>query len=126
MDEMFWEKSPVRRPSKEPPREQLDAFAQLGAGDHEAEIRLLIPIAQKLAAQAGETGVTIADVREEAVKRGILPPLGEGRSLSYLGSLCKRAGLVASKQPPRRSHVEGSHANRHTVWVLPAVARSAA
>lgn len=115
----YYEKSrPSRRPS-EPSRGQLDAFAESSESDHAAELSLLIPLAQQLAREAGRRGITIADVREEAARRGILPPLGEGRSLSYLGSLGKRAGLVTTGLT-RRSHIEGANANRNSVWVAPA------
>lgn len=96
-----------------------EQFAEQAASEHEDEIQKLIPIAQRLAAAAGDEGTTVADVRSEAVKLGILPPLGEGRSLSYLGALMRRAGLRATNKT-RRSHVEGSHQNRHVCWTLPA------
>ena len=115
MDPYLYENRPPR-PSKEPPREQLDAFAQIGASEHETEIQLLIPIAQRLARESGAEGCTVADVREEAARRGLIPPLGKGRSLSYLGALMKRAGLVATDRT-RRSHIEGSNGNRGTVWI---------
>lgn len=98
-----------------------ERYAEQAASEHEEEIRKLIPIAQRLAAELGPEGVTVADVRAEAVKLGLIPPLGEGRSLSYLGALCRRAGLVATNRT-RRSHVEGSHQNRHVCWTLPAYA----
>ena len=108
---------PRRRPP-EPSREQLGLWSESASSEHEHELQLLIPIAQKLAAAAGREGVTVADVREEAARRGLIPPLGEGRSLSYLGALMKRAGLIATDRT-RRSHIEGSNGNRQTVHILP-------
>lgn len=116
---------PKARHKRGPAPAELDLFASAAAAEHEPEIGLLIPIAQRLAAEAGREGVTVADVREEASRRGILPPLGEGRSLSYLGALCRKAGLVATGRS-RRSHIEGSNANRHTVWVAREFAEAAA
>lgn len=115
MDEILFNHAPRRRPPS-PPREQLGLWAESGTGEHETEITLLIPIAQRLAREAGAQGVTVADVREEAARKGLIPPLGKGRSLSYLGALMKRAGLVATDQT-RRSHIEGSNGNRGTVWI---------
>lgn len=106
-------------------RHDTEKWAESGAAEHEAEIHLLIPIAQRLARGAGASGVTVTDVREEAVKRGLIPALGEGRSLSYLGALGKKAGLVATDRV-RRSHIEGTHGNRQTVWVAPEFAERVA
>lgn len=106
-------------------RHDTEKWAESGAAEHEAEIQLLIPIAQRLAREAGAEGVTVADVREVALKQWIIPPLGEGRSLSYLGALMKRAGLVATDRV-RRSHIEGSHGNRNTVFVAPEYAERVA
>jgi hypothetical protein len=57
--------------------------------------------------------VTIDDVRREA---GLLE--GRGRSLSFLGAVCKAAGLV-----PRgryvRSELAISHGNLRQTWRLP-------
>lgn len=110
----------TRKPSRpsSPPREQLGLWSESGTSEHETEIQLLIPIAQRLAREAGVSGVTVADVREEAARKGLIPPLGKGRSLSYLGALMKRAGLVATDRT-RRSHIEGSNGNRQTVHIAP-------
>lgn len=106
----------AKRPRKEPPPEQISLWAESGSSEHDHELQLLIPIAQRLAREAGAAGVTISDIREEATKRGLLPPLGKGRSLSYLGALGKRAGLIATDRT-RRSSIEGSNGNRNTVWI---------
>lgn len=100
-------------------------YAEQAASEHEDELRLLIPIAQRLAADAGAEGVTVADVREEAARKGIIPALGKGRSLAYLGALMRRAGLVATDRT-RRSHIEGSNGNRQTVHIAPEYREQAA
>lgn len=127
MDADLWREANPERPKsrKQPDAAQIDAWAALSGTEHDAEIALLIPIAQRLAREAGAEGVTIADIRDAAARKGILPPLGEGRSLSYLGSLCKRAGLVASGRS-RRSTIDGAHGNLNTIWVAPEFVRESA
>jgi hypothetical protein len=91
------------------------------------QVERLIPVALELARKAGRSGVTIADVRITAVNRGILtgqegaPHPGTGklmkpRELSYLGSVMRSAGLVATEEY-RRSVVPGSNGNAHKVWL---------
>ncbi len=127
MDDLLWREANPERPKSrkpEPSPEQIGLWAESGS-EHDAEIALLIPIAQRLAREAGTDGVTIADVREEAARRAILPPLGKGRSLSYLGSLLRRAGLTATDRT-RRSTIDGAHGNRNTIWVAPEFVRESA
>ncbi len=117
--------APKPKSRKQPDAAQIDAWAALSGTEHDTELALLIPIAQRLAREAGTEGVTIADVREEAARRNILPPLGKGRSLSYLGSLLRRAGLTATDRT-RRSTIDGAHGNRNTIWVAPEFVRESA
>jgi hypothetical protein len=97
---------------------QLDAFTEKGATKHHLEIKVLAPIAAELARIHGS--VTVEDLRLEAERRKLLPARNSrDRTLSYLGAVMKRAGLVASGQT-RRSAIAHSHRNRHTVWIQPA------
>ena len=79
-------------------------------------LRRLVDIAQGLARIRGADGVTVADVRVEAVRQCILQEKPKGRELAFLGAVMKRAGLVATEEF-RRSDVAGSHGNLHRVWV---------
>ena len=85
--------------------------------DHQAQIAALVPLAQELA-KARPRGVTISDLRHEAVRRGLLPATAAGRALSFLGYVFKAAKLVTTEEF-RRSDVDASHGNPHRVWVLP-------
>lgn len=91
---------------------------------HALDIRMLAPLALELATSARETGITVADLRAEAERRGLFKPgLNTGdRSLSYLGGVMKGAGLRPTDRT-RRSFLPQSNGNRHVVWVLPEVAR---
>lgn len=64
---------------------------------------------------AGPKGVTVSDVRHEAVRHGILPQQAKGRQLAFLGALMREAGLVPTGEY-RRSEVDKSHGNLHQVW----------
>lgn len=85
--------------------------------DHKRLIARLIPIAQGLA-RVSATGVTVADVRREAVSQGILPRQAKGRQLAFLGVIMRDAGLVATGEY-RRSDIEASHGNLHAVYRAP-------
>jgi len=88
------------------------------AAAHEGVIALLIPVAQELAERAGPGGITVADLRETAMQRGLIPPSGSGRELSYLGAVLRRAGLKATGER-RRSHLEQTHGNLNMTYVAP-------
>jgi len=77
-------------------------------------IRRLVEIAQGLARMRPE-GLTVADVRAEAVRQCLLPPKAKGRELAFLGAIMQKAGLVATEEF-RRSDVEASHGNLHRVY----------
>jgi len=81
-----------------------------------ALIEKLVPIAQELAKRAGDNGITVANLRHAAQRRGILPRTGDERSLSFLGAVMRNAKLIATKRF-RRSDVTASHGNAHRVWV---------
>lgn len=96
----------------------LDALdATAARPDHQAQIAALVPLARELA-KARPRGVTISDLRHEAVRRGLLPATASGRALSFLGYVFKAAKLVVTDDF-RRSDVDASHGNPHRVWVLP-------
>lgn len=89
------------------------------AAEHRTEIiRRLVEIAQGLARVHRADGVTIADVRAEAVRQYILTGKAKGRELAFLGAVMKRAGLVNTGEY-RRSEIDASHGNLHAVWKQP-------
>ena len=101
-----------------------DSSLQLGlegldrAAEHKTEIiRRLVEIAQGLS-RVRPDGITIADVRFEAVRQCILKGKARGRELAFLGAVMKRAGLVSTEEF-RRSDVDVSHGNLHRVWKRP-------
>jgi len=99
---------------------QLGFEALAEAEAREAHARLLaqlVPIAQGLARMRPE-GITVADVRREAARYGLVPASAEGRELSFLGAVMKQAQLVATEEF-RRSDVDASHGNLHRVWKRP-------
>lgn len=77
-------------------------------------IEALIPVALRLAQSAGD-GITVSDLRKEAVSVGVLAGTETGKTLSYLGSVMKAAGLRASGQT-RRSPLAVTHGIRQVVW----------
>jgi len=85
------------------------------AARHAGLLDRLTPLARELAAQPH--GATIADVREMAMARGLLTGHEQGRSLSCLGALMQRAGLVATPHY-RRSMIRQAHGNLGRVWRL--------
>jgi hypothetical protein len=94
----------------------FDALERAAArADRRSLIEKLVDIAQGLARVRPE-GVTVGDVRAEAVRQCILTGKPKGRELAFLGAVMKRAGLIATEEF-RRSDVEGSHGNLHRVWV---------
>ena len=97
---------------------QIDLWSTSSARKHSGQIELLKPIAQELARKARHHGVTIADVRIIAIQRGLLSGAESGRDLSYLGAVMRAAKLSATDRT-RRSHIDKSHGNRHTVWIDP-------
>jgi hypothetical protein len=96
----------------------LDALdATASTADHRSLIERLIPLAQGLA-RVRPDGVTVGDVRREAVRHGILPAKAKGRELAFLGAVMQKAGLVSTEEF-RRSDVDASHGNLHRVWKRP-------
>jgi len=94
----------------------LDALGVTAAA-HGALIAQLVPVAQELARRQ-PAGVTIGDVRQEAVRRGLLPATTRGRALAFLGAVMRQAQLVATAEY-RRSEIPASHGNLHRCWRLP-------
>ena len=96
----------------------FQALEETAARDaHQALIAKLVPIAQGLARMRPE-GLTVADVRQEAVRQCLLPAKAKGRELAFLGAIMSRAGLVATEEF-RRSDIPESHANLHRVYRRP-------
>lgn len=104
---------------------QPDLWSQPEADTkHSLDIRMLVPLATELAERVGQVGLTVADLRAEAERRGLFRPglNTRDRSLSYLGNVMKAAGLVATDRT-RRSFLPQSNGNRHVVWLAPRDAR---
>lgn len=80
--------------------------------------RNLAIVARELARKAGASGVTMADVRIYAEQRGLLTGHEAGRSLSWLSSIPKKAGLRATGEL-RQSTRPKAHGNYQRVWILP-------
>lgn len=72
-------------------------------------------LAVELAAGAGAAGITVDDLRRAAGPRGLARGDERGRSLSFLGAVCRHAGLEPTDQY-RRSRQAASHGNLHRVW----------
>lgn len=111
--------------TREPSPDQILMWSQSGASKHSHRITLLVPVAKELARKAGQSGVTVADLRLAAVQRGLLSGNEKGRELSYLGSVMRAAGLVGTDQF-RRSVIERSHGNLHRLFVEPLAERRTA
>jgi hypothetical protein len=99
-------------------REQINLWAESGVARRTADIARLKPLVRELAEKAGSSGITVADLRIVARQRGLLSD-EPGRKLSFLGAVMRASGLIATGET-RRSFIARSHANRHTVWTLPA------
>ena len=125
---------PARRPSKEPPREQLglDLSPRIGevheahATKHRHEIDVAKPIAVAVANATGS--VTAETFRFEASKRGKLPAASEQRDYSWIAvmfaELC-REGLLQKRRRSDGSVVKAyskEQANDQVVYE-PAAAR---
>jgi hypothetical protein len=80
----------------------------------ERDIERCVEIARALAWKHGKAGITMEDVREEAVKRGVLTGQEQGRRLSFLGVVPKRAKLVSTGQ---RRYTASKNPN--VIWCLP-------
>lgn len=110
---------------RQPDPQQIDAWSSQSAAKHSHRIALLRPVVIELARKAGDDGVTVSDLRLTAVQRGLLQESAKGRELSFLGAVCRAAGLVVTGRT-RRSIIDASHGNRHSVWVLPSDERQSA
>jgi hypothetical protein len=98
----------------------LAGLEAISADKHE-RIAQLVPIAQQLARESeatGQPGIPRADVRAYCEERGLLTENAPGRSLSWLGSVMRAAGLVNTGQF-RRSHIKRSQGVPQSVWRLP-------
>jgi hypothetical protein len=83
--------------------------------------RSIMAIATGLAERAGPEGITAADVRLAAGRRGLLPPHpGTQRAWSFLAPLFRqmvKAELVVATGRFRRSPIPKSHGNAHQIYV---------
>lgn len=77
-------------------------------------MKALEPVARDLARNNGD-GITVTDVRREALEQGILTGDESPGRLSILGHVMRRAGLV-HVGTSRRSDLDVTHGIRQTVW----------
>lgn len=136
VDSYLYESTKPRRPSKEPPREQLGLDFRVGevheahTTKHRHEIDVAKPIAVAVANACGS--VTAETFRLEASKRGKLPAASEQRDYSWIAVMFAELCRESLLQKRRRS--DGSvvkayskeQANDQVVYEPRAVARSAA
>lgn len=88
--------------------------------DREYAARLLprlIPIARELATARADRRLTVADLRQEAVKRGVLTGAEQGRRLSFLHEVFPGAGFEPTADY-ERSTIPKAHRNLGRVWYL--------
>jgi hypothetical protein len=97
---------------------QVELFAAPAAAKHAEEIERLVPVVRRLALAQGSYGVTVSDLRFVAAREGLVPNVGIGRQLSYLGAVMRAAGLTPTGER-RRSIVPQAHGNLNTVWRVP-------
>lgn len=79
-------------------------------------IEQLLALTSELATTGDDA--TVTDLRELAVKRGILTGNESGKELSYLGCIFNRAGWINTGQV-RRSRLRITHAIKQTIWRRP-------
>jgi hypothetical protein len=89
----------------------------------EATAARMADLMRELAYVAGADGVIMSDARLEAQRRRWLTNEEAGRSLSWLGGIAKRAGLINSGRV-RRSSIPRSRGNYHVIWLHPDVAEA--
>jgi len=93
------------------------AGLQRTAGRNDRLLERLAPIAVELARGAAWRGVTVTDVRKEGIRRGILTGHEKPGTMSALGALMRRAGLIASGER-RKSDLDCTHGRPQVVWVI--------
>lgn len=99
-------------------------WAAKSAGKHEREIQALVPLVLDLARKAGRSGITVDNVLLAANHKGLMPLMGNGRQHSFLGAVCRAAGLRTTGERVR-SEIEGKHGNWRSKWALPEYLRAA-
>lgn len=90
-------------------------------GCQDAELGLVAdmdPIARELATAREDRRLTVADLRHEAVKRGVLTGAEQGRRLSFLHAVMPAAGFEPTADF-ERSNIPRSHRNLNRVHWLP-------
>jgi hypothetical protein len=80
----------------------------------ENTLRLLEPLVVRMARRVGPVGITIADVRDEAERLGLLAADASLSLVSALGALPSRLGL--SFIGYRKSHRKAQHGRVLRVW----------
>lgn len=105
-----------RAASKDATLEGLEAGASQAATVSQHERESFVAICLAIVENHGQ--VTVSDIRVTAEKAGLLSGDEGGRSLSWLHSVPRWAGLVPSGRR-ERSYLKKTHGNLQTVWVRP-------
>ena len=105
-----------RAASRDATLEGLEAGASQAATVSQHECQAFCEIALAVVDEFGE--VTVSDIRVRAENAGLLRGDEGGRSLSWIHSVPRWAGLVPSGRR-ERSYLKKTHGNIQTVWVRP-------
>lgn len=105
-----------RAASRDATLEGLEAGASQAATVSQHERQAFCEIAWAIVDEFGE--VTVSDIRVRAEACGLLSGKETGRSISWIGSVPKWAGLVNSGRV-ERSYLPSTHGIRQVVWVRP-------
>ena len=109
----FRDPVPPLGPAPIPRRLDLTADVAQRLERRSAEIDRLVPLARELLHAAKQHGVTVAHLRAQAVRRGLLTGGESGRTLSYLSQVFRRAGARPTERVERTKS-----RNRNVTWVL--------
>ena len=107
----------------QPTATQVDrtaVWSEKAATAHSGEVQVLAELARDLAWRAGKAGITIDNVLTTATQRGLMPLLGKGRQHSFLGAVCRKAGLLPTGIRVR-SQIVGKNGNWRQTWRHPDV-----
>ena len=104
----------------QPTATQVDrtaVWSEKAAKAHPVEVARLAEIALDLALRY-PTGITIDNVLQAVHAWGLMPLIGKGRSHSFLGAVCRKAGLIPTGKRIR-SQIAGKNGNWRNTWVHP-------
>lgn len=97
---------------------QMVLWSDRAASRHAGEVSVLASLAVELARKAGPSGITVDNILTTAATRGLMSLMGKGRQHSFLGAVCRHAGLQPTGHRVR-SQIAGKNGNWRQTWVLP-------